>query len=238
MMLVADAATPLLYQFGTCPHSKTVRSVLAYKRVPYRREEVPLFGRTALRRASQQEWPPVLLHNGHVLVHVRSIVSYLEATFPARPVVPADAQLRAECFLLAHWIEKALHYLIAAVKFLNPANRTVAVASVRRNYPAGHSHWLASLLPVGQRFRLARFGYRVSQLPAIERAFSDCCVALDTRLEGRRFLVGDTVSCADMGLYAAFWTLQGCAEEAVICSLPNLAAWRERIAQERDWVEA
>jgi glutathione S-transferase len=232
------ARIPVLYQFGTCPHSKTVRSVLAYKGVPFVPREVPLLGRRALRRLSQQDWPPVLVHEGRVLVHLREILSYLEAEFPSPAILPVTATLRSECTLLSHWIERGLHYLIVAVKYLNPANRAVALASVRRNYGRGLSRALVVALPFGQRIRLARFGYRAQHLPAIERTFAECCAALDARLGRQPYLVGDALTWPDIALHAAFWTLRGCVEEQRMLAHPHLAAWWSRIESGCDWVRA
>ena len=62
--------------------------------------------RSALVRLSGQELVPVLEHDGRILTDSPAILEYLEARFPAPPLLPADPARRAEVRIFCDWFNR------------------------------------------------------------------------------------------------------------------------------------
>jgi glutathione S-transferase len=233
---VAAAAedVPTLHQFLSCPRSNSVRAVLRRKQVAYRGVEVPIVGRFSLWRLSGQNWPPVLVHRKRVVVHADAILRYLDAEFPASPIFPAGAHARSEALALSRWIDGSFYLPCVALKYLNPNNRHAALASLQG---VNASRPIVGLIPLGQRVRLWRLGYRTSRLTEIRARFDEGCAALDARL-GRQdhLVVGEGVTYPDVRLFTLFAAMKGCDEERAIGEHAHLASWRARLAREERWL--
>ena len=62
--------------------------------------------RSELVRLSGQELVPVLEHDGRILTDSPVILEYLEARFPAPPLLPADPARRAEVRIFCDWFNR------------------------------------------------------------------------------------------------------------------------------------
>jgi len=62
--------------------------------------------RSGLVRLSGQELVPVLEHDGRILTDSPVILEYLEARFPAPPLLPADPARRAEVRIFCDWFNR------------------------------------------------------------------------------------------------------------------------------------
>lgn len=69
-----------------------------------------------------------------------------------------------------------------------------------------------------------------AKLEEAKRGFVDALEAWDRHLEGRTFLVGDTLSLADVTLYTVFPSMHGLVGTEIPVERKNLRAWRDRMA--------
>ncbi len=69
-----------------------------------------------------------------------------------------------------------------------------------------------------------------AKLEEAKRGFLDALESWDKRLEGRTFLVGDTLTLADVTLYTVFPAMYGNAGIEIPAERKNLRAWRDRMA--------
>jgi len=221
-----------LHAFGVCPHSMTARWSLMHKGLDFRSFEVPLVGRWRLRRAAGHNWPPVLVDGGRPIHHLAEIVRHLDERVPERELVPKNARLRHEAWLKIHWAERALHYLVVAVKYLDPANLEAALASHGRRGPQAI---LLRAVPAAQRIRLVQHGYRRDGLAAYQRRLEECFDFLDHELQGSPYLVGDRISAADMLVLGNLRTLEGCAALRCIDDRKSIGRWRDHVESEFAW---
>ncbi|MEO0867952.1 MAG: glutathione S-transferase family protein, partial [Cyanobacteria bacterium J06642_11] len=98
-----------LYQFEASHYCEKVRLVLDYKQLPYKTVEVtPGVGQVDLYRLSGQRQVPVIKDGTTVVADSTAIVTYLDETYPDRPVLPADGAIRGLCLMLEDWADESI----------------------------------------------------------------------------------------------------------------------------------
>lgn len=86
-----------LFQFAISHYCEKARWALDYKGLSY--ETVNLLPGThikTIRQLADKSSVPVLDHDGHIIQGSASIISYLDETFPDRPLTPADPDQREQ----------------------------------------------------------------------------------------------------------------------------------------------
>jgi glutathione S-transferase len=85
----------VLHQFASSHFNEKARWALDWKGIPHRRRtHLPGPHAPALQRLSGQRATPVLVIDGDVIAGSAAILAALDARFPERPLLPADATLR------------------------------------------------------------------------------------------------------------------------------------------------
>ena len=98
-----------LYQFEASHYCEKVRLILDYKQLPYKTVEVtPGVGQVDLYRLSGQRQVPVLKDGATVVADSTAIATYLDETYPERPVLPADGAMRGLCLMLEDWADESI----------------------------------------------------------------------------------------------------------------------------------
>ena len=234
--MVPYSLIPELHYFRSCPHSTTVRWGLHYKDVEHRLEHTSILARKKLRQLSGQTWPPVLIHKGKAYTHQQACTRYLESEFSEKPLTPKASDDYSEYFIVSHWVDRALHYVMVAIKYLNKQNFEVSKASILEDRePTLLNRLLVELAPMVQANHLFHQDYVASELPEIQRILSECWRALDTRLKHHDFIVGNSLTYVDMQVYANMKTMHGCVELEEVETLPQLREWKRRIETNYEW---
>ncbi|MEM7067158.1 MAG: glutathione S-transferase family protein [Cyanobacteria bacterium P01_B01_bin.77] len=98
-----------LHQFEASHYCEKVRLILDYKQLPYKTVEVaPGVGQVELYRLSGQRQVPVLKDGATVVADSSAIATYLDETYPDRPVLPADGAMRGMCLILEDWADESI----------------------------------------------------------------------------------------------------------------------------------
>jgi glutathione S-transferase len=175
-----------------------VRVALARKGVSYDTRNIPPADRAAVLAASGQGMVPVLIDDGRVIVDSTAILLHLEEIHPDPPLVPKDPALRAECLILEDWADQAFMALSRRVSYANVLKRPGALSRMFFPDAAGPKAWVKERIArrvVTKRFHLSPRRY-VTDLADSKRL---AALAM-ARLDGRRWLVGDTPTIADIAL--------------------------------------
>jgi len=203
----------LLYTYDPAPNPRRVRLFLDYKGIGLPTRQVDLRKLEQLEPAFRAINPrcivPALqLDDGSVLCDGLAICLYLESLYPERPLFGADALERAR---IVSWDQ----YLFT--------DGFQPCAEVWRN---GHPAFAEHPLPGPHKF---------AQIPAlVERGRERLAVffaALETAVAGRRYLVGEALSWADICLLVTL-EFAGRVRCPVPAGCPQLLAWQQRIAAE------
>ena len=98
-----------LYQFEASHYCEKVRLVLDFKGLPYKTIEVsPGVGQIDLYRLSGQRQVPVLKDGDEVVPDSTAIARYLDAKYPAVPVIPTDSKQKGLCLMMEAWADESI----------------------------------------------------------------------------------------------------------------------------------
>lgn len=220
-----------LYQGSTSVCSIKVRLVLAEKDLPWRGEVLDLQAgdqhRPAYLALNPNGVVPTLVHDGHVLLESTLIMEYLDEAFPAPPLMPADAFLRARARLWMKRIDDVLHAACSTITFAT-ANRRVLL----RKSPAELQAHFA---------RIPDAAYRERQRLSVEQGLAAPHVAdalrhydryigdMERALGEGAWLAGADYSLADAAATPYLNRARMLGMEALWSARPRVADWLARV---------
>lgn len=199
-----------LYTYDPAPNPRRLGLFLAWKSIDIDSTQVDLMQLEQLGepyRAINPSGtvPTLVLDDGSLMTEVIAICDYLESLYPQRPLLGTTPLLRAQVLGWDHQI-----YM----------NAFSAVAEILRN---GNPNFADRALPGP---------HRVAQIPAlVERGrerLQRAWKAYDEALGGHEFLVGDSLTLADIDLLVCT-EFAGWVKESIPDDCPALLAWRDRV---------
>ncbi len=151
---------------------------------------------------------PVLEDGDFQMFESRAIMRYVDETVPGTKLTPADPKQRA---VMEQWISIEM------------------------------SDFTPYAMPFLQEFYFKpMFGHQGD--PAVAEAnrakLEACCDVMEKRLTGKQFLVGDSITLADIGFLPYIEYLLKTPGGSAITSRPNLNAWWERCSSRPSWKKA
>jgi len=203
----------ILHHYDLSPYAEKIRVLLGYKNVPWRSVHIPVVmpkpKLTAL--TGGYRLTPVMQIGADIYCDTKRIAAELERIAPS-PSVPATGVLDRS---LSHWGESM---------FMPTIVNVLADGSV---LPPGFIEDRDKMIPGGVDVDLAR-----AAAPAMLDQLRDKLATLDEHLaDGRAFLLGDTLSLADLSVYHPVWAMMRCEPTSKVAErFARVGAWRERIA--------
>lgn len=228
----------LHFSGSTC--SKKIRILLDYKHIDWVSHPINL-----VKRENNSDWfmginprglVPVLVHDGQVHIESNDILDYLEQLYPEPPLMPAQQSAELATLLQA---EDDLH-----VDLRNLTMRFTAPAKLMQRSKAELEHYersgtgrvggeadshKAEELKYWRDFA-ANQGITEPQVTESVSKFKQELDKLERRLQANSFLLGDTVSLADISWFVTInrILLAGYPLQRLH---PRLWAWRQRLLQ-------
>jgi glutathione S-transferase len=193
----------VLYGINLSTFTRKVRLALAEKDIAYRLEPAPM-GSPRIRALNPLGRIPVYETDGFSIPDSSVIIAYLERVFPARPLYPADAKLFARALWLEEFADSRLRE--ATLPFFSER----VVKPIFMGKPGDETALAAAQ-------------------PARDEAFD----YLESQLNGTEFLVGSSLSVADVATGAQLITYQqgGGTFEA----WPRLARYQDNLLSRPAW---
>ena len=221
----------LLYDHSDSPFCLKARICLQVKGVPFRRVTVTLGRQAELRRLSPLGKVPVLVHGEDVVADSSRIARHLEALHPEPGLIPSGREARAYTLLLEEWSDEALYFVVGAFKWLNPENRTAALANTVTEVTRGPlrplvGHWLARRM----RRRYAAWGYDATALGELTSRMRENLGVLAALVEGKPYLLGRAPTLADVAVFAQLDWMRRYAEGRLLDEVPDVGEWLARLA--------
>jgi glutathione S-transferase len=205
---------PTLWHLPLSHYSEKARWALDYKRVPHRRRAAIVPGAHMVAAMWLTRDPgnftfPVMEINGEAVADSSQIVAALEARFPDRPLYPADPEQRRRALALEEFFDEELGPYIRQLAFHELGNdRERFEAVVGRTVPGPLGRNAAGAAAYARAFTRLRFGARSDAAAEVSRAKVLAALdRLEEELGSGEYLVGDSLSSADIAAAALFYPL-------------------------------
>lgn len=222
-----------LHQYNLSPYNEKIQRMLNHKGVAFEAKTWRVSERGKILRISPTGKLPALEHDGRIIVDSTDIAYYIEATFPDKPLVPADAKLRGMMHAIEDWADESLYFYEMTLRFTTPGNR-------ERNIPrliANEGSFLRWLMPR----LLPRLLRKITRAQGVGRKSRDQLL-IDTRrhveavanmLGQDHWLLHNQQTLADLAVYAMFQCFRD-ADLAmdILREYPEVVAWMERVEAE------
>ncbi|TMB03389.1 MAG: glutathione S-transferase family protein [Deltaproteobacteria bacterium] len=221
----------LLYDLSDSPFCMKARICLHLKGVPYRTVTVTVGRRRELRRLNPLGQVPVLVHGAEVIADSSAIARWAEAHYPDPALIPTDPEARAYCLLVEEWADEALYFIVGAFKWLNPENRSAALANTVSEVTTGALGPLVGWALVRRiRRRYAARGYTAAALGGLETRMRENLGVLAALLGDRPYLLGRSPTLADVAAFAQLSWMRRYAEARLLDGVPTVLDWLDRLA--------
>lgn len=191
-----------LYGAALSPFVRKTRAFMLEKGLEYKAVHVDPFNLPAdYARLNPLKRIPALDDDGNILADSAVICAYLEHKHPQSPLFPTDPYAHARCL----WFQKYADYEIAP---------------------------LATFVVFRQRFLLPLVGKSCDE-SKVKKVLAEKLPPLLDYLEAeigeREYLVGDSLTVADLALVSQWVNLEHGGEAAFLDNWPSLKAHRERL---------
>lgn len=220
-----------LYQFELSPFCQKISCILHYKCVPYEIIEVPASKTRSIRAYSPTSKLPAIEYKGKFIYDSTNIAHYLEAQFPSPALIPAESEKRGLCHVYEDWADESLYFYLMKLRWL-PQNKAHWGKALAGNDKGVARFMISKLAPMAVLGILDKQGVgRKSEAMALEdiRRHLD---SLSMTLEKDSFLLGDTLTLADISVFAQVQGMQGVAEgKEVMAPYESLNLWMKRVDQ-------
>lgn len=192
----------ILYGASVSPFVRKVLMAAAEKGIALESKPVvPHDADPVFKAASPTGKIPALVDGDYALADSSAIVHYLEAKFPAQPLIPAEAKARGKVI----WFEEYADTVMFALGTVIFVNRALFPKLQKRPGDEAAAAAAEAKLP-------SIFDYLESQVPA------------------QGFLVGDSLTLADIAITCQLINLGHGDVKLDAAKYPKLVAWFERMA--------
>ncbi|NWK98398.1 hypothetical protein DM806_22560 [Sphingobium lactosutens] len=222
----------ILYQFATSPFTEKVRRALNYKGIAFEAHDVDRAKAAAgaYSRVSKVGKFPAIDHDGTIVQDSTDILEYLDTTFKDRPLAPQSIRDRALAAIIEDWADESLYFYEITVRLAWAHNLDRALDEFAVSFPHLSRDDLRTYFLDAAGKLTAAQGVGRKDHPTIVRDLERHFGALDNLLEDQPWLVGDTISSADISAAAQVSALLYAEEaRAIVERCANIRAWRERL---------
>ncbi len=221
-----------LYQFEISPFCAKVKRVMNLKKVSYEIVEVPMLsflGGKAKAVSPTNKLPAI--EDGDVrLSDSTDIVEYLEDKYPEPHVYPIVPEETAMCHVLEDWADESLYFYEFHLRFGVAANARQWVPQLLKYDPAWFRAIGARMIPRAAVKATRAQGTGRKSLAQIERDLARHVDAIDGLLGDRRWLVGKSLTIADIAVFVMLECIGGTPEgEAALAKRKDVRRWMQRV---------
>jgi glutathione S-transferase len=202
-----------------------VRLALEHKRIPHELEDIHPLDRRVVYRVSRQLGVPVLIDGDRTVIGSTACVLHVEERYPDPPLLPSDPSARAEVLLLEDWADRAFMEAARRVAYWNIL--TTAGLLGELFFPESSGAGRAAKVAVAKQIIARRFGISARRYRRDAAEMRELARIALARLASRRFLVGDSLTLADLGLAAMTALLATDPELRGDPAVAALLAWGE-----------
>ncbi len=221
-----------LYQFPTSPFCEKVRRILNFKQLDFETFDVPRADVGKFTQVSPVGKFPAIDHNGQGVHDSTDIAYYLERTFPAPALMPANPRDAALAHVLEDWADESLYFYELVMRLGWEHNAAQAAAAFAPTMPGLSDGQVVERLVAGVGAITRPQGLGRKSHDEIVVDARRHMIALDYMLLEREWLVGAAISLADIAVVSQINALMGAIEfKAIVNKLPRIVAWNGRVTR-------
>lgn len=224
---------------SVCSHK--ARFCLAEKELDY--EERPMdLGKgvqfeAAYLKLNPNAVVPTLVHDGKAVIESSVIIQYLDDVFPQKPLMPKDEHHKA---LIRIWLLRSVefHASINTMSYATAFGERDRKNKTPEEREAGYAK-IPSAFRAAKKRDLVENGMRSLHVEAAIDQLSGVMRDMDAGLAQWQWVVGDTLSLADIGLIAYVDRLEKLGMEGFwVGRYPRIADWFERMKSRKAYAES
>ena len=219
----------VLHQWVMSPFCNKVRRCLEHKGLSYR--VVNYNGLRALqaKKLSVAGKLPVLDYGGERIQDSPRIARFLEQMHPEKPLYPTEPVALAMALTLEDWAGASLYFYELYLRMLDPVALEKALDLLCAGRPAWERPVVKMVLKTEMPRKVRAQGLGVHPRATVVDMLLQHVQQLDTLLQTRPYLAGDTLSIGDISVVAQLDEMIRTSDVGErILAWPHLGAWYER----------
>ncbi len=228
----------ILHAYALSPFNDKVLRLLNHKGIPCEVREYAL-GDRAVKQLNPSGKLPCLEHDGKLIPDSTDIVYYVEKQFPQNSLLPDDPVQQALLHIIEDWADESLYFYEMHLRFGIPANGEKNIPRMLVNNTGVLKWFLGKVIPGGLRKITHSQGVGRKSLQQLEVDLHRHCSAVNKLLGAGDWLLGDTLSIADLALHPMLTAFEDAPEgAAVLAQYPAIADWKSRLRAATDTLSA
>jgi len=189
-----------LYQFEFSHFCEKARWALDYKGLPHvRKNLLPGLHKRVARKLAPMSGLPILVDHGTVVQDSTSIITFLDAKYPDRPLTPRDAQEAKEALAWEEYLDEEIGVQVRRWFYYHALpDRDCALGFLLEGAPWYGRPLFALIYPKVRAAMTSLMDIHAESARQSEERLVAALDKLDDVVKERRFLVGDRFSRADL----------------------------------------
>jgi glutathione S-transferase len=189
-----------LYQFEFSHFCEKARWALDHKGLAHvRKNLLPGLHMRVAKKLAPKSCLPILVDDGTVVQNSASIITYLDAKYPDRPLTPSDAHEAEEALAWEQYLDDEIGVPVRLWFYYHALpDRDRALRFLLDGAPWYGRPLFALIYPKVRAAMTALMDIHAESASQSEQRLVAAMDKLDDALKGRRFLVGDRFSRADL----------------------------------------
>lgn len=218
-----------LYQFQISPFCDKVRRALKLKGIAWTVVEIPVVPPGKFKHISPSNKFPAVDFGDRIVVDSTDIIAHLDAIAPEPRLIPADPCERADALILEDWADESLYFFDLTMRNW-PQNRQWFLDDLLHAESGLKRRVLQALVPGALRKVAVNQGLGRKTEAQVVAELTRHYDGLDAKLQGRDWLVGGSISIADLAVRSMVNVLDRTVEgKALVAARPALREWAERV---------
>lgn len=226
-----------LHQFEISPFCDKLRRLMNYKGVAFDVRDYALVSGKKIKQFNPTGKLPALEHDGKFINDSTDIAWYLEQQFPQHPVIPTDPKQKALMHVLEDWADESLYFYEMTMRFVKSTKARDNISKMLQ-FDTGFTRWyMEKILPskMGVNMICSMQGTGRKSMAQLKIDIGRHVQAVADLLGEGQWLVGDSLTLADLSVYSMFFCMLDAPEaKAIIDAKPTVGAWMQRLRAATD----
>jgi len=219
-----------LHLYHLSPFNEKIQRMLRYKGIPYEEKYWKLAEAGQVKKFNPTGKLPALEHDGTLVCDSTDMAWYIEEHYPERPLIPTDPKQQGLMHALEDWADESLYFYEMRLRFNTEGNTQRNIPRMVEKENAVLRWLLTRLIPGGLAKILKTQGIGRKSIPQLLVDTERHIKAVDGMLSAGDYLLGDTLTLADLAVYAMFL----CFRDAdmgldLLSKYPAVNSWMQRV---------